>query len=182
MAVKQDGNSVRRQFSTRAVLTVMAALACVLAIWNALPLGARQFGVSFLIVASLVCSLLFVLVKLDRLFVGKPSPASSDMRSVVLAAISFATISIVFIVALVQLPARSGSVQSYVDNPSASFVFRFRGAVSLSLLAAPILCGILSLFSKCKAKTFFHGWTLVGIVSYLTAWILIVCSGFIPMV
>jgi hypothetical protein len=172
----------RYQFSLQAVLIVVAIFACILVIGRTLPLGAQQFAICFSAVALLSSLVFAVLMMLDRLLAGKESLFPLGVGSVALVSICIAVILIVLLSSWLQLPLRSGTVQLAVGNADRMFVFRIREVVALSLLGAPVFCGILSMLSIGKEKICFRGWLLIGILSYLIAWYVIVSTGFIPMV
>jgi len=177
--IKKD---TRYQFSLRTILIAVTVLSCMLAIWTLLPLAARQFAISFMGITLCSCFVFALLLKLDWMMADKKLPLLSAFGSIALISTCSTVISIVLLASWLQLPARSGTVQLYVNDPEGMFVFRFREAVALSLLGAPILCGLLGMLPICREKNFFRGWIFIGIVSYLISWFVIVSYGFIPMV
>ena len=152
-------------------------------IWKALPLGAQQFAICFSFIALLSCFIFMLLTKLDHMLAeDKKSPPSSAIGGVALVSLCLSVILIVRLASWIQLPGHSGTVQLFVNDPNSMFVFRLRGAVALSLVGAPIVCGILNMLCINKERVFFRGWIFAGILSYLFSWFVIVSTGFIPMV
>lgn len=180
--IRLTWKQMRYQFRLRTILIVVAIFCCILAIWKALPLDAKQFTICSSAVATLSSLVFVLLTRMNQFLAIKALPNSSATGSIALVSICLTATMIVLLAFWMQLPFRTGTAQLAIGNPQYMFVLNLRTAVTLSVLVAPFFCVALQKLIVRKKDPSPHIWMLIGIVSFIVALNVVVKSGFMPMV
>jgi len=97
--------------------------------------------------------------------------------------VSFATIALIAVVRLLDLPGGRGPIQYAVGHSLAKIVFLLRSLTMLAMMGIPCLAVMLAIFGSASLRTPQRiWWRILALGIYVLAWMVLINAEFFPTV